>query len=291
MNHAYQDDTNVKNNKWPIWISLTLFSLVIVLAIYGIFIEPNRIQIHHIWIQDTSLKKILQDKTVIQLSDLHINKIGQREKMILKILDSLQPDFIFLTGDYVRWKGDYGAALSFLSQLKANTGVWAVMGDYDYSNSRKSCLFCHEEGSGNPSRLHSVRFLRDAIEPITLPHGVFWIGGIDYVGDYSSIPQKKFMFMQGKKPLILLCHNPLFFDQINSQGMQDVLVLAGDTHGGQVPLPLWLFRVLGYEKNSRYSQGIFERGGSKMYVNRGIGTSHLPIRLFRRPEVTVFHFH
>ncbi len=27
-----------------------------------------------------------------------------------------------------------------------------------------------------------------------------------------------------------------------------------------------------------------------MYVSRGIGTSHFPIRFMRRPEITVFHF-
>lgn len=61
----------------------------------------------------------------------------------------IQSLIFFLTGDYVWWEDDYEPALDFLSRLKANTGIWAVMGDYDYSISRKCCLFCHEKESGS----------------------------------------------------------------------------------------------------------------------------------------------
>jgi len=48
----------------------------------------------------------------------------QREQKVLDILEKLQPDIIFLTGDYVAWDGDYEPALKFLSQLHAKIGVW-----------------------------------------------------------------------------------------------------------------------------------------------------------------------
>ncbi|HEX8947876.1 MAG TPA: hypothetical protein VF790_02870 [Dissulfurispiraceae bacterium] len=100
---------------------------------------------------------------MVQLSDLHIgDRLGMREREVLRILDRLQPDFIFLTGDYLTWKGDAKGALVFLSRLKAKNGVWGVMGDYDYSRSRQSCVFCHEEGSTGPTRKHKVHFLKNA---------------------------------------------------------------------------------------------------------------------------------
>jgi len=33
---------------------------------------------------------------------------------------------------------------------------------------------------------------------------------------------------------------------------------------------------------------LFNTGKTKMYVNRGIGTTHIPIRFFNRPEITIF---
>jgi uncharacterized protein len=271
--------------QWSVRCLIGTAIAVSVLLSYGIFIEPYQLEIHHVRIQDPALSKLLEKKTIVQLSDLHINTIGAREKNILKILDDLRPDIIFLTGDYVKWKGNYKAALNFLAKLKARIGIWGVMGDYDYSRSRKSCLFCHEEESTNFTRRHSIRFLRDSEELLHLPNGTLRISGIDFKKDYTyekSLPIK----MIG--PSIILSHSPLSFNLLDRN--QNLFMLAGDTHGGQIPLPSWFSGIIGYEKNASYSQGLFRNGKTKMFVSRGIGTSHIPIRLFRKPEIVVFHF-
>jgi predicted MPP superfamily phosphohydrolase len=241
-----------------------------------------------LWIEDLRLGKILEGKIAVHLSDLHMSEIGRREQKVLNVLEEVEPDFIFLTGDYVSWRGKHEAALTFLSKLKAKVGVWAVMGDYDYSYSRKSCLFCHEPGSGKPTRRHSVRFLRNSIERVKLPEGYVQIGAIDEEGERSFFSKAKLLPWGGNDPVIILAHNPLIFNFLDEG--QDVLVLSGDTHGGQIPLPSWLWRFLGYEKNARYNQGLFQRDKKKMFVSRGIGTSHFPFRFMRRPEVVVLHF-
>ena len=162
------------------------------------------------------------------------------------------------------------------------------MGDYDYSNSRKSCLFCHEQGRGKPTRKHSVHFLRNSVEQLNLATGSIRIGGIDQDFSRPFAGDKELRSFLEKDPAIILSHNPLFFDQLDEN--QDVLVLAGDTHGGQLPVPSWLWRILGYEKNAKYNEGWFEEGKKRMYVTRGIGTSHVPFRIMRRPEIVVIHF-
>jgi|WetSurMetagenome_2_1015567.scaffolds.fasta_scaffold00113_21 uncharacterized protein len=271
---------------------LYLLSAVILLstglAIYGIAVEPYQIEARHIWIRDEHLAKIFDNKTIVQISDLHIKSIGHREQKALEILNALQPDIIFLTGDYVAWNGDYEPAMTFLSKLNAKIGIWAVMGEYDYSNSRKSCLFCHEAGTGNPSRQHSVRFLRDNFETIKLPEGSLNIAGLDVQKNLSSNSNLWSKLKDSNTSAIVLTHNPLAFDYI--QDNNNLLMLAGDTHGGQIPLPGWAFGMIGYKKNALYNQGAFERNGNKLFVTRGIGTSHIPFRLFRRPEIVVLHF-
>ena len=258
------------------------------LVLYGIFIEPYQVEIHHVRIENARWAKVLEGKIVVHLSDLHISKLGKKEQKVLKILEEIEPDFVFLTGDYIRWNGDNDAALAFLSRLKARVGVWAVMGDYDYSRSRTSCLFCHEAGSGQPTRRHNVRFLKDSLEHVGLSCGFIVIGGIDRQAD---LPFSSNIFSFSKnleEPAIILSHDPLNFELLDDD--KDVLMLSGDTHGGQIPLPSRLWGLLGYEKCARYSQGLFEKGDKKMFVSRGIGTSHVPIRIFRSPEVVVLHF-
>jgi len=96
------------------------------LSFYGIFIEPYQIEIRHLWIGDLQPGKILEGNIAVHLSDLHVSEIGRREQKVLNILEEVEPDFIFLTGDYVSWRGEHEAALTFLSKLKAKVGVWAV---------------------------------------------------------------------------------------------------------------------------------------------------------------------
>lgn len=266
---------------------LLLLATLFMLLIYSTWIEPYQVDVHHLQIKGTGINKVLKDTIAVHLSDLHINKIGKREKKILKILDDLKPDLIFLTGDYVGWGGDYEPALTFLSNLKAKVGVWAVMGDYDYSSSRKSCLFCHEQGSGKFTGRHKVRFLRNEIEQVSFPDGYVWFGGIDSGAKLNYIFDEKMCFVEEHTPSIILSHSPLIFDLVLDQ---DMLILAGDTHGGQIPFPSWLWSILGYEKSALYNQGLFQEGQKRMYVSRGIGTSHLPIRFLRPPELVVLHF-
>lgn len=261
------------------FIFIILILVAVCLSIYGIFIEPNLLEVKHIWIEDLKFGGDgLKGSIGVHISDLHMDDIGKREKMVLDNIDDIKPDFIFLTGDYVKWGGDYEPALDFLSMLKARSGIWGVMGDYDYSNSRKSCLFCHEPGSGNFTKRHSVKFLRNSITILQYKDANFSIGGID-VSEENNLKAT---------PDILLSHSPLEFDKIDNS--RNVLMLSGDTHGGQVPVPSWLWKLLGYKKNAKYIHGLYQAGKKKMYVSRGIGTSHVPIRIFRRPEIVVLHF-
>jgi uncharacterized protein len=278
----------IKGGKARCRTCIGLAAVISVVLFYGIWIEPDQVEVHHVGIHNSGLAKVLENRVVVLLSDLHIGKIGYREREVLEILEKLDPDLIFLTGDYVSWKGDYEAALNFLSLLHAKRGIWAVMGDYDYSSSRKSCLFCHEEGTVAPARRHAARFLRDARDLIRLPEGELIIIGVDGDHGLPGEPKKTFRPSDDLLPAIVLSHSPLSFDSVSDD--RNILVLAGDTHGGQVPLPSGLFDALGYRKNALYGQGLFQKGQKQMFVSRGIGTSHMPLRLLRRPEVVVLHF-
>jgi uncharacterized protein len=259
----------------------TFYATLLIIAgiiIYGFFIEPYSIEVHHLRMEETSLP--LKGLTIMQLSDLHIKGIGPREKEVLKIIKEIKPDIIFLTGDYVTWDGDYEQALDFLLQIKARIGVWAVMGDYDYSNTRKGCLFCHEPGTGAPTKRHNVRFLKNSSAVVPLPEGNLYLYGIDETADSEMIIKET--------PAIVLSHHPLNFNKIKKD--KDIFMLSGDTHGGQIPLTAWLWRIVGYDKNAEYNHGLFKEGKKAMYVSRGIGTSHVPFRFCKRPEIVVMDF-
>ena len=82
---------------------------------------------------------------------------------------------------------------------------------------------------------------------------------------------------------IAVFHSPSFFHKIGNIHLS----LSGHSHGGQVRLPLVgaLWVPAGTD---RFDMGWFEKGKSKMYVSRGIGTSILPIRFLCSPELAIF---
>jgi predicted MPP superfamily phosphohydrolase len=79
---------------------------------------------------------------------------------------------------------------------------------------------------------------------------------------------------------------PADFDWAVAHGFD--LVLAGDSHGGQLSLNFLKHRISLYGLFTPYVTGLYEKSGGQLYVNRGIGTTILPIRLGARPEITVF---
>ena len=85
---------------------------------------------------------------------------------------------------------------------------------------------------------------------------------------------------------ILLVHYPNAFDRAAELGID--LTLAGHTHGGQLSLE-FVHRGLSLARlETPYVSGWYEKAGAQLYVNRGIGTTGLPIRFGARPEITVF---
>ena len=85
---------------------------------------------------------------------------------------------------------------------------------------------------------------------------------------------------------ILLNHNPNDFDQAAELGFD--LMLAGHTHGGQLSLEFLHRGLCLMRLETPYVSGWYEKSRGQLYVNRGIGTTILPILLGARPEITVF---
>ena len=85
---------------------------------------------------------------------------------------------------------------------------------------------------------------------------------------------------------ILMSHNPDTFDRAAELGID--LSLAGHTHGGQVALEFVSPEIAPSRLVTPYVAGWFEKPGGQLYVNRGIGTIGVPMRIGAPPEITVY---
>ena len=263
----------------------------IVFLLYGFLIEPHKVSLKTVKIRNKALAKMFKELKIVQLSDLHIGKNKSISiKRTLEILNELKPDLILLTGDYVKWKEGkqaYDNAINFLSQLNAPLGTYAVMGDADYSFSRRSCEFCHEEGSAHPPIQHQVKFLRDTQAIIDVGGEKISIIGVGRNSNYSS-GSNTINNMLTDDPAIVLSHFSSVYDYINVK--DNVLVLSGDTHGGQIYLPEFIWKIIKIKPDTKHKYGLYQEENKSLYVTSGIGTSYIPFRVGVPPEVVLFEF-
>ena len=84
--------------------------------------------------------------------------------------------------------------------------------------------------------------------------------------------------------VLLLSHDPDVFPIIPARV---ALTLSGHTHGGQVGIPYLRRPFIPSHYGERYVQGHVVEGGRHLYVTSGLGTSGIPVRLLRPPEVVI----
>jgi len=256
--------------RWPI---VVLLLVAIAVAVDGLFIEPYWIETTHFDIQGP----VISPLKIAQLCDLHTHGLGRRERRMLEILDAEKPDIIVIVGDSLaNTRNDYSKARELYEQLHAPLGVWFVRGNWENMKTLHHERAFYEEAG--------IKFLLNANEPARPD---VWIVGFD---DPMSGTARLDSALAGVPPSaykIALFHSPIFFDRIAGQVN---LCLSGHTHGGQIRLPflkpLWLPKGCG-----RYVEGWYEAQDTRMYVNRGLGTSMLPVRFFCRPEITFITVH
>ncbi|BBP88903.1 hypothetical protein BsIDN1_25210 [Bacillus safensis] len=84
---------------------------------------------------------------------------------------------------------------------------------------------------------------------------------------------------------LLLVHEPDAALELKTTPIN--LQLSGHTHGGQVQLPFY-GPVLTAPYGRTYVEGLYGIDQHRIYVNRGLGTTRLPLRFLAKPELTFF---
>jgi uncharacterized protein len=242
-------------------------------------VEPNWIEVKPVPIHDAALATVIGDTRIVQISDLHLTKgLGFRERELIKKINALNADLIFITGDFIDHISQIGPAKELIRRLKANIGIYGVPGNTDHIVLKAPELARQLEPAG-------IKILINESVDIALRNGKsLKVVGLD---DPKYGHDKIGMALRGVPvgvPSVLLAHAPEIFEEAAREGIN--LVLAGDTHGGQVGIP-FLIRLSDYANRSPYISGFYKRKDTTMYVNRGIGMKTLPIRFLCRPEISM----
>lgn len=246
---------------------------------YGGFYEPGNIEVVRRSMNIPGLAPRLDGLTAVQVSDLHLVRTRDVHVKMIETVQTLRPDVVFVTGDLVDDRSAVGEVVDLLKNLSPPQGIWAVAGNWDHTAQAVDSLNTELSAAGMHFLVDEARQFDDRL----------WIVGVDDPSTDNDHLSDAVKQVPSGVHRILLAHSPEIIRSLNASPFE--LVLVGHTHGGQINLPI---ANGGWVKNGptrRYLEGDFDVNGSPMHVNRGIGTTHLPIRIGARPEITHFTFH
>src|SRR6266850_5154582 len=240
--------------------------------------EPFMLTIERRTIFLSRLPKALDGLRIVQLSDLHHGPLTSAAQLrrAVETANSLQPDIIALTGDYISHERRYAAPCAeVVGRLRARCGVYAVLGNHDHWTDAAliTDLF----------RAEGITVLVNQGMRFEHQGAAFWLAGVDdtMVGleDLSLA-----LAGAGRDEMkLLLAHNPIILRRAARAAVD--LVLSGHTHGGQVA---WRSeRSPSGRPRRRLLKGLGRQGNTQIYVTRGLGTVILPIRYGCPPEVSL----
>jgi len=223
----------------------------------------------------------LAGRRAVHLTDLHVDRYCARHDCIVKAVQELQPDWIFITGDLLNVPEGLPHLFHFLEQLRDIAPLYMTLGNHDHYSGVPVSQFSELAAQ------HKITLLVNQHVIVSTGRGELAIAGVDdpslHRADLGCVPPRA-----DSRFTLLLAHAPNILDYVETHHAID-LILCGHSHGGQWKVPgiptFWLPPGC----NGRVA-GWHESGPHRLYVNRGLGWSFLPFRLNCRPEIAVIEW-
>jgi predicted MPP superfamily phosphohydrolase len=254
---------------------------VVVGSGYGVFYQ-NQFELVQKQLRLSRLPASLSGLTMGLMSDIHSGPYMSKDEIdeYVTALNSLQPDIVFLPGDFVTMhQKEIFPVIESLSEMKARYGVYGCLGNHEFYSRAPDDITRRLEDAG-------VKMLRNENVTLDIEGNKLAIIGIDDLGHGENFPAAV-RAVPPDSVKVLMTHKPYFFPRAAEAGMD--LVLAGHTHGGQlVFVKVGEFALAPATFVSKYVAGLYEIGDSLLYVSRGVGTIGVPFRINCPPEVTLF---
>lgn len=274
--------------------SAVLLCFSAVLIFWGSFIEPRLITINRVAIDLPNFEPT-EPVRVALISDIHVGtykKFGWLRRVSNRIIQE-QPDLVLLAGDFIVNKPEHSQYLSTFSILHSAFPVYAVLGDHDYHVEKPELTIDESVAKVVRNTLTNagIRVLSNESVPLTINNGTFtliglddWLAGkTDMKRALTSVPP----YPRTRVPKIVLTHNPDFI--LDPESKNADLILAGNTHGGQIRLPfIGPVARLPSALSRSFDEGLFTlTNGTRLFITSGISESGPRARLFNPPEIVM----
>ena len=250
-------------------LAATLYMGIVGLAVFNAYFPVvQRLTV-------TTSKPMSAPMTFALISDTHLDRwFGNRQlKKLVQLVDAQNVDMVLLAGDIMNDSTYYYYKTNMhesLSTLRAPLGVYAVLGNHDYSGNQLAIAEAVTEAG--------IQVIDN--KTVLINDAVWLVGRSDQTDPKRPAAAALLDTVETDKPIVFLEHSPSAIDEISALPID--LHLSGHTHGGQIfPLTLLLkwFNPLVH--------GAKQIAGTQFLVTSGYGFGAVPFRLGTRSEVWV----
>ena len=258
-------------------IGTVTFGIAALLGVYGVA-NAAWTRVKRIAVVLPNLPSSWRGRTAAVVSDVHLGDVNGAGflRRIVKRLERLRPDVVFLPGDlYDGSNVDVNEVVAPLKELAAPFGTYFVTGN-------------HEEFSDRTRYLEAVS--RTGVR--VLNNEKVNLEGLQVMGvhDWESADPERFRTilesagLDRRQASVLLVHVPRRLGIAEEAGIS--LQISGHTHGGQVPPFTWFTRRM----FGAYTYGLNTFGKLLVYTSYGAGTWGPPMRVGTHAEIVLIEF-
>ncbi|HOC69970.1 MAG TPA: metallophosphoesterase [Candidatus Hydrogenedentes bacterium] len=264
------------------FIRAGVYGVTAACLVEGSLIERKWLRTSHLRLSDTPSLRL------VHFTDLHYKGDKRYLSRVIQRINNAAPDLACFTGDIVENTTYLSEALDLLSGLQCP--LYGIPGNHEYWSQAPFAEIeaCFQSTGGDwlPNRAVTTRDNRCLIEGlsgVTRPVQLDTSARLFPEQDAEDESVKTGEIPEGVRR-ILLTHYPATANRLGT--LKYDLILAGHSHGGQVRLPFWGALLVPGDVDG-YDAGLYDTPAGPLYVNVGIGTWHIPVRFFCRPEIAI----
>lgn len=306
---------------------IALLSVVVLLLVWGVLIEPRFFDVEEETVEIPALPAEWEGRQIAVIADLQVGMWFNNTDTLADVVDTIverRPAAVLIAGDFLYHPTDDDGEEEVREEtqedqadiryeiekvngllrplIDAQIPVYAVLGNHDYAMETPEAVKLEWVARELAAALeqNGIEVLENRAAPIRQTgqngapaaagqNSLYIVGiGSHYAG--RAQPAAAVSQVPAGAPRLVFMHSPDSFAELPAGSAP--LAVAGHTHGGQVRLPFmpnwsWLeYKVKGEAHADGWIRD-FGQPGNRLYVNRGIGFSKLPVRINCFPELTM----
>ena len=261
-----------KKKKLKLKFRFKFLIFFILLITYSFLIGPKGIYVKDYNITSKKINNSIHGLKILQFSDLEYGSTVNIHdiKKIVKKINECKADIVIFTGDLIDKntkidEDDRKLLIKYLKSIYAEYGKYYVTGEDDY------------EEAETILNLSDFLNLENGYQNIYVTNKDYiTLLSKETIKDYSTNVNLKNNFN------ILFIHNPKTVSKYKDYNLD--MIIAGHINNGYVNIPY--IRDLFIDSN--YSKNYQKLGKTKLFINPGIGTKKIHIRLFNHPTMYLY---